>query len=59
MLPEHERVDLIRALVGAHTLEIIGVPDGRVFEKNSVSAQNGARRARDPKGFPRVAELAK
>jgi hypothetical protein len=51
-------VDLIGALITADALEVVGVPQRRKFEGDSIAAEDGAGRAADGDGLADVVELA-
>src|SRR6266567_914084 len=57
-LADRERVDLLGALVGQHRLQVVGVPDHRVLQRDAVGAQNGTRGPGDVDRRANVAHLA-
>src|SRR4051812_14348489 len=57
--PAHDQcVDLVRALVGAHALEVVGVAQRRVLQRDAVAAEDRAGGAADRDGLADVVELA-
>src|SRR5262245_35968048 len=57
-LPDHERMDLGRALVRQHRLEVVHVADHRILERDAARAQDRARLARDLERLADVVQLA-
>src|SRR4051812_18724491 len=57
-LTEDQRVDLVRALIREHRLEVGGVAHHRVLRADSVRAEDRPRLARDGERLPDVVELA-
>src|SRR5215469_2051344 len=57
-LAERERVDLLRALVRQHRLQVVRVPDDRVLESHAVGAEDGPRLAGYLDRRPDIAHLA-
>ncbi len=57
-IADHERVHLVRALVREHGLEVVHVPDHRVFERDAVAAEDRPRGAADLECAAHVAHLA-
>src|SRR5919106_4911524 len=55
---DDESVDLARPLVGEHQLEIVGVPDHRILERDAVCAQYRARFAGNGERLTHVVQLA-
>ena len=57
-IADHERVHLVGALVREHGLEVVHVPDHRVFERDAVAAEDRPRGAADLERAAHVAHLA-
>jgi len=57
-LAEHERVDLVRALVGVHALEIEHVPDRWILEQNAVAPSKARERRAQSSATAHVVALA-
>src|SRR3954452_6982942 len=55
---DDERVHLVRALVGENRLEVVHVPDYRVFERDPVAAEDRAGAAADLDRAADIAHLA-
>jgi hypothetical protein len=51
-------VYLGRALIGQHGLKVVGVPDHRIFQRDSVGAQQCSALPRNFDGLAHVVELA-
>src|SRR5213593_2567850 len=57
LLPEYQRVDVVRALVGLYRLEVAHVPDYGEFKTDAVCPQDVTRKPRDIQGHSHVVAL--
>jgi hypothetical protein len=55
---DDQRVDLVGAFLAAHALQVVGMSQRRVVQRDPVAAEDGARRAADGDGLADVVELA-
>ena len=54
VVAEHEAVDLVGALISAHALQVVRVPERRILERDAVATEDRAGLAGDRDRFSRV-----
>src|SRR5262252_7593722 len=54
---ERQCVDLLRALVGEHGLQVVGVPDDRVFQRDPIRPENRPGLPGDLDSGPHIGHL--